>query len=76
MPLQTERAGDCRAMEADGSRSDMWCALCYADGKFVDPDCTLEKMVDRVDGVLRREGAGFLMRRMARKQIATLERWR
>lgn len=76
MPLQTKKAGDCRGSEANGSRSDKWCSLCYQHGKFMQPDCTLEEMLDIVDRALRREKANFIMRRLALRQVPTLERWR
>ena len=47
MPLHTERAGDCRGSEVDGTRSERWCSLCYVDGAFVDPDCTLAAEIGR-----------------------------
>lgn len=31
--------------EADGSKSDDYCAYCYKDGKFTD-DCSMDKMID------------------------------
>lgn len=76
MPLQTKKAGDCRGSEADGTRSEKWCSLCYANGKLLNPDCTLEEMTQIVDDALKREKAWFLMRRMAKRQLPTLERWR
>jgi hypothetical protein len=76
MPLQTKKAGDCRGTEADGTRSSTWCSLCYVNGKFVDPDCTLDEMVEIVDTALRRDGARFTFRWMAKRQIPTLDRWR
>ena len=75
MPLQTKKAGDCRGTEVDGSKSEKWCTLCYADGVFRKPDCTLEQMIEIVDEALKRDNAFFLMRKMALKQIPTLERW-
>ena len=75
MPLRTKKAGDCRGSEADGSKSEKWCSLCYVNGKFVDPGCTLDQMIAIVDTALKREHAWFFMRRMARRQIPTLERW-
>lgn len=75
MPLQTNRAGDCRGTEADGSLSDMWCSLCYREGRFVDPDCTREQMASIVDGALRDQGRGRLFRWFARSQLGRLERW-
>ncbi|MEY4362158.1 MAG: hypothetical protein RL391_1464 [Actinomycetota bacterium] len=76
MPLRTKKAGDCRGSEADGSKSEKWCSLCYVNGKFVEPNCTLDQMTAIVDTALKREHAWFFMRRMALRQIPTLERWR
>jgi len=76
MPLITEKAGDCRGSESDGSKSEKWCSLCYENGAFIDPDCTLEEMVTIVDRALQEQGAWFGMRWMARKHIPSLERWR
>jgi len=76
MPLQTEKAGDCRGTEKNGSKSEKWCQLCYVDGIFVDPDCTLEKMEHIVDSALKEQGSGRIMRAMAKRQIPTLERWK
>lgn len=76
MPLQTKKAGDCRGSEADGSKSEKWCNLCYENGAFIGPDCTLDEMKDIVDKALVENGSGKLMRWLARKQLPTLERWR
>ena len=76
MPLITKKAGDCRGTNADGSKSEKWCSLCYADGKFVGPDCTLEQMIEIVDNALKEQNSSFLMRWMAKKQVPKLERWR
>ncbi len=76
MPLQTTKAGDCRGVEADGTKSEKWCSLCYEGGKFRDPDCTVDQMVRIVDGALKHDGAWFGMRWLARRQVPTLERWR
>lgn len=76
MPLQTKKAGDCRGTEADGTKSEKWCELCYVDGKFVNPDSTLEEMEVIVDKALKDQGSGRLMRWMAQKQLPRLERWK
>ncbi|MEI7689459.1 MAG: zinc ribbon domain-containing protein [Candidatus Saccharibacteria bacterium] len=76
MPLQTEKAGDCRGTEKNGDKSEKWCKLCYVDGKFIDPDCTLDQMIVIVDNALKEQGSRRLMRWMARKQLPTLERWK
>ena len=76
MPLHTKKAGDCRGSEADGTRSERWCSLCYVDGAFVTPQCTLQEMTSIVDDALRREHASRVMRWMAKRQLPRLERWR
>lgn len=76
MPLVTTKAGDCRGTEADGSRSETWCSLCYDDGAFRDPGCTVAEMQHIVDDALRRDRRSFVMRWLARRQIPTLARWR
>ncbi len=76
MPLHSKKAGDCRGLERDGSKSETWCSLCYVDGAFVNPNCTLNEMIEIVDGALKRDGRWLPMRWAAAKQIPTLERWR
>lgn len=76
MPLHTKKAGDCRGTETDGNRSERWCGLCYVDGAFVDPMCSLEKMEKIVDEALIENGSGRLMRWMSRRQLPRLERWK
>jgi hypothetical protein len=76
MPLQTTKAGDCRGTEADGSKSEKWCKLCYENGAFIGGDCTLDEMKKIVDDALKAQGRGRIMRWMAQKQLPTLERWK
>lgn len=76
MPLQTKKAGDCRGSEADGTISDKWCTLCYRDGAFISPDCTLDEMREIVNQALQDQGSGRIMRWMAQKQLPRLDRWK
>ena len=32
--------------EADGSKSEKYCVYCYKDGKYTQPDATLEQMIE------------------------------
>ena len=75
VPLITKKSGDCRGTEKDGSKSEKWCKLCYENGSFIGPDCTLEEMKKIVDNALIEKGSGRLMRWMAQKQLPRLERW-
>jgi len=76
MPLVSKRGGDQRGTESDGSLSAKWCSLCYQNGAFVGPDCTMPEMIEIVDNALKEQGAGRFMRWMARGGIPRLERWR
>lgn len=76
MPLQNKKTGDCRGSEADGSKSEKWCNLCYENGTFIRPTCTLDEMKKIVDNALIENSSGKLMRWMAQKQLPKLERWK
>ncbi|QQR52740.1 zinc ribbon domain-containing protein [bacterium] len=71
-----QKAGDCRGVESDGSKSEKWCKLCYEDGQFVGPDCTLVDMRKIVDDALKEQGSGRIMRWLAQQQLPHLERWK
>ena len=75
MPLRTKKASDCRGTEANGGHSEAWCRLCYVDGEFVDPTCSLAKMRQIVNEALIENGSGRVMRWMALRQLPRLERW-
>ena len=75
MPLQ-DKQGDNRASEKDGSKSEKWCNLCYKDGEFIGPDCTLQEMTQIVDAALKNKGWPKPLRWIAKKQLPHLERWR
>jgi hypothetical protein len=75
MPVQTKKAGDCRGTEANGTKSQKWCSLCYQNGTFTGPDCTLEQMLKIVDDALIENGSSRLMRWLAKSGVPRLERW-
>ena len=37
---------DLQGTEADESKSEKYCVYCYKDGKFTQPDTTLEQMIE------------------------------
>lgn len=76
MPL--ENGANC-GTEADGSKSKMYCKLCYANGQFLQPDATVEGMQNVVDDALKAKGGMWSlppMRWMAKMQIPGLARWK
>ena len=74
MPLSKDPGGG--GTEADGSKSELYCSLCYRNGKFVGEDCTLAQMQDIVEQAMRNQGYGWPMRKFARMQIPRLARWK
>lgn len=74
MPLDQDPKGG--GTEENGTLSKTYCSLCYRDGAFIGPDCTLKQMQTIVDEALKERGSGWLMRKIAVWQIPRLDRWR
>ena len=63
--------------EADGTRSQKYCSLCYADGGFTNPDLTSAKqMQDFCILKLKEQGMPGVMGWLFTRGIPRLERWR
>ncbi|WP_305065382.1 zinc ribbon domain-containing protein [Methanococcoides sp.] len=41
---------------ADGTKSDEYCLYCYQNGKFTQPDITLEEMIEQTSKAIDKEG--------------------
>lgn len=76
MPLRTKKAGDCRGTEANGSKSDTYCSLCYKNGKFRQPKLKFDDMKQIVEEALIKEGWPKPLRWLAKRQLPRLERWK
>jgi hypothetical protein len=74
MPLSKDLAGG--GTEADGSKSELYCSLCYKDGKFAGENCTAGEMQDIVERAMKEQGHSWFMRKFARLQIPRLARWK
>jgi hypothetical protein len=73
MPL---KEGEQSGTEADGSKSLKYCHFCYENGKFTQPDMTLEGMKEFTDKMLKEKGWITPLRWMAKMQLPKLERWK
>lgn len=63
--------------ESDGSKSKLYCAYCYQQGKFTQPNLTVTQMQDFVKTKMK--SMGFFMGLMAglfSKNIPQLQRWK
>jgi putative zinc ribbon protein len=73
MPLSRDGLGG--GTNADGSRSGEFCSHCYRDGRFTEPNLSVEEMMAKVEGKLRgMHFPSFLARRFTRN-IPNLSRW-
>jgi hypothetical protein len=62
---------------ADGSKNQEYCHLCYADGKFKDPDLTMEKQIDKMaDMAAKMNIPEGQTRKMANMILPKLKRWK
>lgn len=74
MPLSKDPNGG--GTNADGSKSTMYCSLCYQNGSFTQPDMSVEEMQALVKTKLKEMGFPGFLARMFSKGIPRLERWK
>jgi hypothetical protein len=62
---------------ADDSRNEEYCKFCYQDGKFTNPNMTMEQMIDKVAGIMAKmQGMPEdRAKEMAKGFIPKLKRW-
>jgi hypothetical protein len=73
MPLSRDQLGG--GTNADGSRSTEYCSHCYQEGRFTEPNISVDEMMAKVEAKLRElRLPGFLARRFA-GEIPKLRRW-
>lgn len=67
---------DIKGTEKDGSLSLDYCDLCYKNGRFIDPDITLEQMQEVCIKAMRdMHFPKFLAKHIAKSQLPKLKRW-
>lgn len=74
MPLKKDPVGG--GTNVDGSRSPLYCSLCYAGGKFRHPDFTAVQMQDFCIEQLNKKGMPRLFAWLFTRGIPKLRRWR
>lgn len=60
---------------SDGTLSTEYCSFCYQDGAFIEPDITVEMMVNKVDSKLQEMWIPGFMRKWFTNGIPNLKRW-
>ena len=61
---------------ADGSKNNKYCSLCYENGKFKDNFTTSKEMVTFVKEILKKQGFSYIKRWFFTSHIPQLERWK
>lgn len=74
MPLKRDAQGG--GTNADGSKSTMYCSHCYMNGKFTQPDLTVDEMKARVKSKLKEFGIPGILAGVFTRNIPKLVRWR
>lgn len=74
MPLKRDEKGG--GTNSNGSKSIMFCSKCFEQGKFTQPDMTIEQMQTLVKGKLKEFGFPGLVAGLFTRNIPKLERWR
>lgn len=71
---------DRRGTEADGTRSEKFCNLCYLNGKYNDPYITKEEMINKgISGIENQNMSKFKKWFLVKSYpslIKNLERWK
>jgi len=74
MPLKADPKGG--GTNADGTLSHEYCSYCYVDGKFVNPDMTIEEMRALVIEKLHERGFPKFVAKVFAGGLNKLKRWR
>lgn len=73
IPLKKDSKGG--GTHADGSKSKMYCSLCYIDGQFTQPNFTATQMQKFAKSKLKEKGMPGFVAGFFTKGIPNLERW-
>jgi len=61
--------------EADGRKSTEYCSHCYRNGRFIEPDLTVDQMVEKVRGKMKEMHLPGFLAKSFTKGIPDLKRW-
>jgi hypothetical protein len=74
MPLSRDPGGG--GTNADGSKSDTYCSLCYENGAFLQDGITAAEMQKHCIEQMHKQGVPRLAGWMMTRRITRLERWK
>jgi hypothetical protein len=74
MPMKRDPQGG--GTHANGEKSTMYCSHCYQNGKFTQPDITMEEMKKKVKLKLKEYGIPGIVSGVFTRNIPKLVRWK
>jgi hypothetical protein len=62
--------------DADGSQNSDFCHYCFQNGRFTEPDITMERMIEKCAAILEQMQVSDIEIEQTKKFIPMLRRWR
>jgi hypothetical protein len=60
----------------DGSKNKEYCSYCYQNGKFTEPDITMEQMIKKCAGIMKQMHIPEAQIEQTKTFIPMLKRWK
>jgi hypothetical protein len=60
----------------DGGKSKEYCHYCFQSGKFIEPNITMEQMIEKCSGVMKQMNIPDKQITQTKKFIPILKRWK
>ncbi len=73
MPMQNP---DDFGTNADGSKNNEYCSYCFRNGKFTEPNMTVEQMIEKCAGIMKQIQMPQAQIEQTKTFIPMLKRWR
>jgi hypothetical protein len=61
---------------SDGTQNDEFCRHCFEDGKFTEPDMTLDRMIEKCIAIMKSMDVPETQIEQTKAFIPMLKRWR
>ena len=62
-------------LNADRSQNNEYCQYCFKDGKFTEPDITMDQMIEKCAGIMKQMQIPEEQIEQTRQFIPMLKRW-
>jgi len=62
--------------KADGSESEEYCHFCFQNGKFTEPNITIEQMMEKCAGIMKQMNTPEAQIEKTKTFIPMLKRWK